>query len=256
MHSLVCLPAGEERLWQGGEFWNSRDIVIFPVIGHAGAYAAEGRSFTPRSHGIARYADFSLLGRSDGEISLGIVSDKSTLAQYPYEFAFSVSYRLIKNSVEITYRVKSLGGNIPFYVGGHPGMYAPGGRAVIEFERTENALSYAVGSEAAAPLNGLKRFVADKKFFSEVKTFQLGGLSGGAIYALTDDGYRYTYRARCPVTAFWSNADGGDFICVEPWWGINDFPSAPREITLKPFINFDDGEGKTFAYTLTVEKQP
>ncbi len=35
MRSLIYLPSGEERLWQGGPAWGSRDVVIFPVIGHA-----------------------------------------------------------------------------------------------------------------------------------------------------------------------------------------------------------------------------
>ena len=66
--------------------------------------------------------------------------------------------------------------------------------------------------------------------------------------------YRYAYKSDCPLFAFWSNEKGGDYVCVEPWWGTNDYPSAPREITLKPFMNFDDGTGKHFSYTLSVEK--
>ena len=43
MRSLICLPEGEERLWQGGSAWASRDVVIFPVIGHAGPYTVNGQ---------------------------------------------------------------------------------------------------------------------------------------------------------------------------------------------------------------------
>ena len=31
MTSLRYLPADDERLWQGGEGWASRDVVIFPI---------------------------------------------------------------------------------------------------------------------------------------------------------------------------------------------------------------------------------
>ena len=49
MTSLKYL--GEERLWQGGEAWRGQDVVIFPVIGHAGEYEEEGKLLAPKSHG-------------------------------------------------------------------------------------------------------------------------------------------------------------------------------------------------------------
>ena len=37
---------GEERLWQGGEYWKSQDVAIFPIIGHAGEYEVDGKAYT------------------------------------------------------------------------------------------------------------------------------------------------------------------------------------------------------------------
>lgn len=254
MTSLKYLPTGEERLWQGDKYWTSRDVAIFPIIGHAGPYEAQGKVYTPKSHGVARYSEFALADRGGDHITLAISSDAETKKTYPYDFDFSVTYKLSKKTVEVTYFVRAKEGKIPFYVGGHPGMRAPGGEAVIEFENIENPIIYPLDSAYATRLRGLHRFVANKAFFWECQTFQLGSLSGGAIYASTRDGYRYTYRSDCPVFAFWSNPDGGEYVCVEPWWGINDFKAAPREITLKPFMNFTDVQGSAFSYSLTVEK--
>ena len=132
-------------------------------------------------------------------------------------------------------------------------MITPGGEAVIEFENEENPVLYPLEG-GSVQLENIRRFVANKQFFKQYKTFQLGNLSGGNVYALTSDGYRYTYKSDCPLFAFWSNEEGGDYVCVEPWWGINDFPGSPKELKDKPFINFADEKGKTFSYTLTVEK--
>ena len=254
MTSIKYLPTGEERQWQGDEFWKSQDVVIFPVIGHAGAYEAQGEVFTPKSHGVARYSDFTLADKGDNSITLSLSSDDETRKTYPYDFDFSITYKLTDRTLEVTYFVRSKYGKIPFYVGGHPGMKAPGGEAVIEFENVEDPVIYPIDSPSATKMHGLKRFVASKDFFRECKTFQLGSLSGGKIFALTRDGYRYAYKSDCPVVAFWSNPDGGEYVCVEPWWGINDYPSAPREITLKPFMNFTDERGASFSYSLTIEK--
>ncbi len=255
MTSLVYKPTGEERLWQGDEkWWKGQDVVIFPIVGHAGGFVAKGKSCALRSHGIIRYVTLEVRAKSKTGITLGTRSDENTLENYPYAFDFEISYSLEKNSVKVGYFVRSLGGKMPFYVGGHPGMRAPGGSAEIEFEREEEPLCYPLESDAAVPVGKMKGFRADKAFFARHKTYQLGSLSGGAIYARTSDGYRYAYKADCPLVAFWSNENGGDYICVEPWWGINDYAAAPREITLKPFINFDDGAGRRFGYSLSVEK--
>ncbi|MCD7728863.1 MAG: hypothetical protein LUI60_02995 [Clostridia bacterium] len=253
MCSLVYKPTGEERLWQGQEFWKSRDVVIFPIIGHAAPYQVSGTTYELKSHGVVRYATLSAQAE-ENKITLSLSSTEQTLKVYPYEFDFSVSYTLDKNTLKVTYFVKSKGGKMPFYVGGHPGMSAPGGSAVIEFENTEHPVMYPIDSATAVTLPELKRFVADKAFFKECKTLQLGSLSGGAINMYTQDGYTYTYKSACPLFAFWSNEEGGDYVCVEPWWGINDLPSFPREITLKPFINFDGGDSREFFYTLTINK--
>lgn len=246
--------SGEERQWQGDEFWKSQDVVIFPIVGHAGDYEVYGKKYTPKSHGVARYSEFALADIAENRLTLVLSSNPVTRQTYPYDFDFAITYELFDNSVKITYNVRAKEGVIPFYVGGHPGMKAPGGEAVIEFENEENPVLYPLDSGKAVQLKNLKRFVADKAFFKECKTFQLGSLSGGNIYAFTQDGYKYTYKSDCPVVAFWSNEKGGDYICVEPWWGINDFPAAPKEMSLKPFINFAGIQGKSFSYTLSIEK--
>ena len=253
MHSLKYL--GEERLWQGGQAWASRDVVIFPVVGHAGEYIAEGRKFTPKSHGVARYSEFSLVEQGENVLVLQLSSNAETKLTYPYDFVLRVKYTVTDNTVTISYEVKSKGGQIPFYVGSHAGMKAPTGEAVIEFENTENPIQYPVDRNEGVRLERIKRFVANKETFKEFKTIQFGGLSGGDIYAYTADGYTYTYRTDCPVVAIWSNENEGDYICVECWWGINDIPEFPRELAKKPFINFADEKGKTFSYSLTVSKE-
>lgn len=252
MESLVYL--GEERLWQGGEAWGSRDVVIFPVVGHAGAYTVNGEKYTPKSHGVARYSEFALADISEDKLVLELTSNPVTLRTYPYEFDLTVTYTLKKNTVKVEYTVKSKKGQIPFYIGSHAGMKVPDGEAVLEFENEEEPVQYLVGKKEAVCLQNLKKISLNKSVFSRFKTLQYGGLSGGEISMHTSDGYTYTYKSSCPVVAVWSNEKEGDYICVECWWGINDCPEFPAELSKKPFINFAGVEGKTYSYTLTVSK--
>ena len=253
MHSLKYM--GEERLWQGGKAWASRDVVIFPVVGHAGSYIAEGREYSPKSHGVARYSEFTLVEIGENELVLELSSNAETKLTYPYDFILRVKYTVKDNTVNISYEVKSKGGQIPFYIGSHAGMKAPTGEAVIEFENSEDPIQYLVDRKEAVCFEGIKRFVVNKELLKKFKTLQFGDLSGGEIYASTADGYTYTYRTDCPIIAIWSNENEGDYICVECWWGINDIPEFPKELAKKPFINFTDERGKTFSYSLTVSKE-
>lgn len=250
MESLIYL--GEERLWQGGEEWTSRDVVIFPVVGHAGAYTVDGEKYTPKSHGVARYSEFALADITENSLVLELTSNPVTLRTYPYEFILRVTYTLKKNTVKVSYEVKSKEGTIPFYIGSHPGMKVPGGEAVLEFENEEEPIQYLSDKKEALCLQGIKKLDINKALFEKFKTVQFGDLSGGEIYLHTADGYTYTYKSDCPVVAVWSNEKGGEYICVECWWGINDCPEFPKELADKPFINFADEKGKTFSYSLTV----
>jgi galactose mutarotase-like enzyme len=252
MKSIVYLPTGEERQWQGNEFWKSQDVVIFPIIGHAGGFTVNGEPCELKSHGIIRYSTLQKEEQTKNKVTLSFTSNDETKKNYPYDFIFKISYEVIEDCISVSYFVKSLGGKMPFYVGGHPGMYAPDGEAIIEFENEEHPVCYPLDSDKAVAMPKLKRFVANKQFFAECKTLQLGNLSGGAIYARTADGFTYEYKSNCPLFAFWSNEQGGDYICVEPWWGINDFKNSPSELTLKPFMNFDDGKGSKFGYSLKI----
>lgn len=254
MTSLVYKPTNCQRLWQGDErWWKGQDVVIFPIVGHAGAFTAKGQECHLKSHGLIRYTTLSVKEQGEDYITLTTKSTKDTYAQFPYEWEFEISYRLENNTVNVNYFVRSLCGVLPFYLGGHPGMVAPEGKAQITFENEEHPIVYPLEYEPYH-VSKLKTITMDKEFFACHKTYQIGSLSGGAVYATTQDGYRYTYKSDCPLYAFWSNENGGDYICVEPWWGINDFASAPKDITLKPFMNFDRGEGSSFGYSLTVEK--
>lgn len=255
MTSLIFKPSGQERLWQGDErWWKGQDVVIFPIVGHAGEFTAKGRTVNLKSHGLIRYSELKLKEAGEDFLTLGLCSDADSEELFPYKWQFEISYKLVGSSVAVRYFVKSLSGVLSFYLGGHPGMKAPGGGADITFENEEDPVIYPIDGSAPYPSGKLKSFRADKSFFKKYKTCQLGSLSGGAVCARTDDGYLYTYRSDCPLYAFWSNENGGDYVCVEPWWGINDMPGLPKEITLKPFMNFDRGEGSHFSYTLTVEK--
>ena len=113
MRSLIYLPTGEERLWQGGSAWGSRDVVIFPIIGHAQPYTVGGQTYTPKSHGVVRYSKLNVADIGENFIQFSLEENEETLKTYPFAFVFMLRYELRENSMKVTYFVQSKGGKMP-----------------------------------------------------------------------------------------------------------------------------------------------
>jgi hypothetical protein len=50
------------------------------------------------------------------------------------------------------------------------------------------------------------------------------------ISLVTGLGERLSYHFHSPYIAIWSPDKGGDFVCVEPWWGLATYEGQPAEV--------------------------
>lgn len=58
-----------------------------------------------------------------------------------------------------------------------------------------------------------------------------------------------------PVVAIWSMEETGNFICVEPWWGLPDYDIPEEEISKKKeIIELDPQKEFETGYSITVLK--
>ena len=58
-------------------------------------------------HGFARDTEFKLVQEKEDELVYEITANADTLAQYPFEFSFKVSYKLTGNQVRVLYQVEN-----------------------------------------------------------------------------------------------------------------------------------------------------
>ena len=65
-YSVCDLRTGEELMWQGQAPWNSRDIVLFPLVARqkGGYYLHAGKRYEADIHGFAKDSVFSLESNS------------------------------------------------------------------------------------------------------------------------------------------------------------------------------------------------
>lgn len=135
---------GTEYLWNGDSaYWGGRAPNLFPYVGRLtdDTYTVDGRNYKMNRHGFARHAQFGIPKdkQTPGQITLRIKSDEETKAVYPWDFSFSVKYRLEGSTLLITYRVKNRDSrDMYFGLGAHPGFRVPleEGRSFTDYHLT------------------------------------------------------------------------------------------------------------------------
>ncbi len=264
--SLRSFEKGE-YLWGGdNETWASQAPFLFPFVGglRDGKTIIDGEKFEMGRHGFIRMMEFEkITGKSD-EITLSFRANSDTRRMYPFEFSFTVTYRLEENKIHTIIEVKNHGdGEMPFCVGGHPGFKVPledYDKYVISFdeETTQNCMSVVV-EEGLVDVTKRTPFLKNEKSFNlSHKLFEVDAVifdenpprAVTLQNAETGRGVRMEYPDY-PYIAFWSTAKKAGFVCVEPWTGYcttvtdsDDFRTKEGIITLKK------GESKKFTYSV------
>ena len=85
MQSLLRLEDGTEYLWQGdATYWARRASNLFPVCGRltGGGYLYNGKKYEMGSHGFARGKEWNVLHQKTDSLTLQLLPDEETLAQY------------------------------------------------------------------------------------------------------------------------------------------------------------------------------
>ena len=125
----IKTPDGHEYLWQGDKkYWEGRAPIMFPICGrlYNGEYTYLGKTYSLPNHGFARKSNFTLKSASKSSVTLQLVANEETLAIYPFEFSFNVTFALTDNVLNVKYEVKNNDNkDLIFGVGGHPAFNAP-----------------------------------------------------------------------------------------------------------------------------------
>lgn len=261
--------SGAELLWQGSpDSWQGRDVVIFPFVARLKdkTYTADGAEYSMNNHGLVRYFDLTVAKKTETYLELGFESSAQTLKQYPFEFMFSVAYRLENDSLYIKYKVQntgnktmyfSLGGHAAYNIGCTVGDVDDISGNKLVFAERQTLVRYVLDGEGkfiteeSQPLE-IEELPLSKELFQKHKTLIYGAVKGG-VTLLKRDGSKVVYDlGGAPYTAVWSHERKGGYVCVEPWWGLPDYADCNKELRFKRGINALEA-GKTFecGYTAT-----
>ncbi len=249
--SILSLEDNTEYLWQGDTVtWSDHAIVQFPIIGNLknNNYELDGKKYEMNSHGFARVSQFDILENTDDRVVFQLKSDESTHLVYPYEFTFQVTYVLEGKSVQIEFDVLNENEREMFFsLGYHPGFNCPFklGEGMEDYYLKFSDIEFAdrlvmknnlINEVEPNYIDGSDTLHLSKSIFQKdaiilkdisSKSISLNNLKNDRSVTIT--------FGDVPYLGIWSPKQFGDFVCIEPWFGIPDLENRSN--------NFKEKEG-------------
>lgn len=260
---------GTDFLWNADPaVWASHAPVLFPVIGAIknGFVKYNGGEYAVPRHGIVRNnADVKLTDKTDDSLTFTLKYSEETLAIYPFEFEFQITYRLEGKRIAVDHQVINHGDSeMLFSLGGHPAFKCPLHADedyedyYLEFEAVENDSTWLL--EKNGLVSNMTRPVLEhtnvlhlnKHLFDNDALIFKHLVSKQVSLRSTKSGQVVTVRYQdFPYLGIWAKP-GGHFVCIEPWLGIADSADSDQNFDTKEGILKLDAGG-TFAASFTIE---
>lgn len=255
IQSIVGKHLGNEYIWQADPaVWGRHAPVLFPIVGRLknDSYTYKGKKYEMHQHGFARDMEFALEEQTEDKLTFLLTDNEETRKIYPFKFEFRVSYELLNNMVKESFKVTNKSeGEMIFGVGGHPGFALPVNDQVKKddfyLQVTPAKPRVQVPLEGAY-LNWKKRSLAptgtlitidDELFKNDAMVLVMRRPNNK--FSIRTDTSRFHVNVRtdsAPYVGVWSQYPNcGNYVCIEPWWGIADLTDADGDLEHKQGMN-------------------
>ena len=258
LQSLISKENGKEYIWQGNpDIWHGRAPVLFPFIGQLNGfrYFYNRTEYNMPKHGFARNMTFTPCRISGNEISFYIEDNEETLKKYPFEFKLTVNFALSGRALINTISVENKSDKTMYFSpGAHPAFNCKVGDT-IEFEKPETVCTERIGkdnlllSEKFPLLENESTITITKEIF-EPDALIISGLQSEKLLLKGENVIEFTF-GKCPVLGIWAKP-GAPYVCIEPWYGINDTPEVKKDVSEKREIRSLES-GKEFSFSWKAE---
>lgn len=246
LSSLLHKGNGLEYLWQADPaVWARHAPILFPIVGKLkdNTYSYQGKSYSMAQHGFSRDLSWEREASAADQLVFLLRESEQTLQQYPFSFELRTIYSLEKDTLSVTYEVKNTNKEeMPFSIGAHPGFRCPlqEGEAYedyyLEFEKGEAFSRQLVkeglrtGSSRPVLLQNERQLPLSTALF-ESDAIVLEGVTSSWLDMRSRNhvhGLRFFIEG-FPYLGIWTKPGNREFICIEPWHGVADKVTGPRE---------------------------
>lgn len=256
LHAIFARESAEEYLWQGDvSVWYGRSPVLFPIVGAllGDTYRYHNNSYRMPKHGFARKRTFTLQKQTADSLTFCLESDAETFAQYPFRFTLQIDYTLQGSTLLATYTVENHeSGEMPFSLGAHPGFFCEMGDKLL-FAQPETVRTHRINADnllldETFPLleNSAEITITPELFVHDALILQ--GLQSQSVTLWRQNAkhLRFAY-GQVPYLGIWAKP-GAPYVCLEPWFGVNDDTHEKADIREKTGIQILP-PGECFRYT-------
>ena len=234
-----------EYLWQGNpDVWYGQSPVLFPIIGNVleGKYFLDGKEYLMPKHGLFRKRDAILVEQTANKLVFMEKEDEETLAIFPYNFEVYVIFELIDKTLKVKHKIVNKSDKTMYFsIGGHPGFNCKIGD-YLEFDENENLDTVEIDTDCLRTnkmipvLRDEKKIVITEDIFNN-DALIFTGMKSKNITLSSDDHNRkviFDY-SDCSYLGIWAKP-GAPYVCIEPWWGVNDSHERKADFSQKDAI--------------------
>lgn len=250
---------GVELLWQGGQIWSGQSPLLFPIVGRLreDTYRLGDRAYTLAKHGFARKSTFALESQSKEEMTFLLTESESTFEHYPFPFELRVKYFFTEDGFVMEHRVKNTGAETMYFsIGAHPGFQCAMGDRVV-MDEVETAAAFRLDknglrAEKQTPVfeDSCELEITPEVFAADALIFD--GLKSKGCTLERADGHRiHVDFGGAPCLGLWAKP-GAPYVCIEPWYGIDDRWNAGHDFAKKErILSLEPGGEFIFPVTVT-----
>ncbi len=244
LRSLTDKASGQEILWQPTEgIWMDSAPWLFPLIGQlrGGSFRWQGRQYPMPMHGFAGKAAFALEKCSADEAVLSLEESEATLAVYPWKFRLETTVGLSGKRVFVRAKVVNKdAADMYFSIGAHPGLRCAIGDQLLMNNPSElpvyrlNEANHLLRNVPAETLPAHTSLTLEETLF-DADAMLLGGgrVTELLLHRKSGRDVRFTCD-ETPWLGLWSRKRAGlPYVCIEPWFGVDDPEDASGDVTQK-----------------------
>ncbi len=242
LHSLKSKHTGVEYLWQGDPaVWSGRSPILFPIVGRLKGDSCrhEGKEYTLPKHGFARTMEFEKAGSSRDKAVFSLRSNGDTLAAFPFDFELTVTFVLKGYTIEVSHELINRSGSAMYFsIGAHPGFNCEIGD-YLEFAEEETLSAEKIDEDAMVidrrfPVLEHSRVIPITVDVFKADALILSGYQSNMVCLKSPQHnreLRFDFK-EAPFLGLWAKP-GAPYVCIEPWYGVNDSSSATGELAEK-----------------------
>lgn len=260
--SVISKETGSEFIWQGNpDIWSGQSPILFPIIGRLidDRFTFKSKEYEMPKHGFARRMPWKLHSKNDESISFILSETEDTLKAYPFLFNIVVTFAINKNKLTVKHEVYNKGEEkMYFSLGAHPAFNCKtGDKLVFDENETLDKIKIDLKESLRLPetfplLNNEKEIIITEDVFNEdalitknVKSKKITLISEGLKRKIVFE------LGNAPYLGIWAKP-GAPYVCIEPWFGVNDKQNVRVDFSEKEAIN-ELSPSESFSFSWSAE---